>query len=158
MEEPAGLKPRLGASLIDFFILFMQYNVVVFLFSLASALLAMLGRWLRLGHPMSLIARGVYYAGWVWAIVVALVYFPFWWQRGGLTFGMRMMRLRVIPVGEAGADVGWGRAVVRGIVSAMGLALLGAGFWWMALDEKRQGWADKVAGTMVVHTSGPPGA
>jgi uncharacterized RDD family membrane protein YckC len=49
-----------------------------------------------------------------------------------------------------GSPVTWGRAVLRYlgfIVSAIPLSL---GFLWIAIDGRRQGWHDKLAGTYVI--------
>jgi len=149
--RPAGALPRLWAGLIDFFVLFMQYNVVVFLFSLAGLALSWLGRVLSLGRPAYLVALAVYRAGWVWSALVALAYFPYWWARGGQTFGMRMLRLRVVTANEPGGRVGWVRAVGRGLAALLSLGALALGFAWIVIDERHQGWHDKLAGTLVVH-------
>ena len=150
--RPAGILPRLGASLIDLFLLFMQYNVVVFMFSLASLLLSLLGRELALGRPIFLAARIIYWAGWAWSGLVALIYFPYWWWRGGRTFGMQMLKLQIVASGRGGhgREPGLGRALVRGLGALVSLVPLGLGFLWILIDEHRQTWHDKLAGTLVV--------
>jgi uncharacterized RDD family membrane protein YckC len=150
--QPAGILPRLAAGLIDLLVLFAQYNVVVFLFSLMSLLLIVVGRNLELGRPIFVIARGIYRFSLAWSGFVSIIYFPYWWQRDGRTFGMRMLKLRVVKARGPVRDVGWFRAVVRWLGSLLGLGLLALGFLWIMIDERRQGWHDKLAGTLVVRT------
>ena len=153
---PASLWPRLGAGLIDLLVLYVQYQVVTFLFGLAGLLLGLVGRWLNLGGPYDLLVRGVSLTGWVWSAVVAVVYFPYWWQRDGRTFGMRMLKLRVVRANGPRREVGVGRAIWRGIASLVSLSPLALGYLWILIDERRQGWHDKLAGTLVVSTRPAP--
>lgn len=84
-------------------------------------------------------------------LYLALVYVYFVVATGlwGRTVGKRLLGLRV--VNAVGQPPGIGRALLREIVGKFlsGL-LLGLGYLWVAWDERKQGWHDKIAGTTVV--------
>jgi uncharacterized RDD family membrane protein YckC len=66
----------------------------------------------------------------------------------GASIGKATLGLKVISVDERPID--WPRATLRPIFWLVGLASLGLGLLWIAWDDKRQGWHDKLSGTMVV--------
>jgi uncharacterized RDD family membrane protein YckC len=47
--------------------------------------------------------------------------------------------------------VDWSVALVRGLAAFLSLAVAGLGFIWVAFDDDKQSWHDKVAGTTIVH-------
>jgi uncharacterized RDD family membrane protein YckC len=68
---------------------------------------------------------------------------------GGIICGLRVMRLD-------GRPIDWPTAIVRALSCFLSLAAVGLGFIWIAIDADRQGWHDKIAGTIVVRA--PKGA
>jgi uncharacterized RDD family membrane protein YckC len=86
--------------------------------------------------------------------VSALVVILFWrWKQG--TPGKLMLRLRIVDAGTGG-EPGlrqWCLRYVGYILSTLPLLL---GFLWVAWDPRRQGWHDKLAGTVVIRV--PPRA
>ena len=68
---------------------------------------------------------------------------------GGIICGLRVMRLD-------GRPIDWSTAIVRALSCFLSLAVVGLGFIWIAIDSDRQGWHDKIAGTIVVRA--PKGA
>jgi uncharacterized RDD family membrane protein YckC len=66
----------------------------------------------------------------------------------GASIGKAILGLKVISVDERPID--WPRATLRSVFWLVGLASLGLGLLWIVWDEKRQGWHDKLSGTMVV--------
>jgi uncharacterized RDD family membrane protein YckC len=62
---------------------------------------------------------------------------------GGIIFGIKVVRLDSRPVD-------WMTAVVRALACFISLIALGLGFIWIAFDPEKQGWHDKIAGTVVV--------
>ncbi|WP_288452238.1 RDD family protein [uncultured Microbacterium sp.] len=75
--------------------------------------------------------------------------------RTGTSIGKALLRLRVTRA-DAPFSPGVGRAFVRGLISAMGAAVLGVGAWLVeasaAWDRgpRRRSWADRAAQTVVV--------
>ena len=62
---------------------------------------------------------------------------------GGIVCGVRIVRLN-------GQPIDWPTAIVRALGCFLSLAVAGLGFIWIAVDEERQAWHDKIAGTLVV--------
>ena len=86
-------------------------------------------------------------------ILGACAYYPFFWVRSGQTPGKRLLHLKVVR--RDGQPLSWGTAIARYlgyIVSALPLYL---GFLWILWDRNKQGFHDKIAGTVVVRTYQP---
>lgn len=66
----------------------------------------------------------------------------------GADAGHRLLGLRVVR--PTGGPIGLGRALVRELAFALALALLAAGVLTALADRRRQGWHDKLAGSVVV--------
>jgi len=66
----------------------------------------------------------------------------------GKTFGMMTMGLRVVV--SSGKSPGFFRAAIRTMAYAISMVFM-LGFIWIAIDNRRQGWHDKVAKTFVVY-------
>ncbi|HXI72918.1 MAG TPA: RDD family protein [Verrucomicrobiae bacterium] len=81
-------------------------------------------------------------------LVVALAYFAgMWWWRG-TTIGGIVLKLKVIR--EDGRPLSFVAALVRGLAAAFSVVVLFLGFLWIAWDKDKQGWHDKIAGTVVI--------
>jgi uncharacterized RDD family membrane protein YckC len=81
--------------------------------------------------------------------LVALLYFPWFWARGGQTIGMRPFSLRVVR-DQDGGRIGWGTAILRLIGLWVAAAVFYIGFIWVFVDKRRRGWQDLIAGTVVI--------
>ena len=81
--------------------------------------------------------------------LVALAYKPLMWSRGGQTIGYKAMRLRVVRATDGGPVSGV-QAIGRLLGYVVSGFLFSLGFIWIAFDEKRQGWHDKLASTVVI--------
>jgi uncharacterized RDD family membrane protein YckC len=62
---------------------------------------------------------------------------------GGIIFGLKVVRLDDRPID-------WATAIVRALGCFLSLAVIGLGFFWVAFDDEKQSWHDKIAGTVVV--------
>jgi uncharacterized RDD family membrane protein YckC len=82
-------------------------------------------------------------------LVIAILYFPFFWARGGQTPGMRPFGLRVVRDRD-GSSIGWGTAFLRLIGLWVAAAVFYIGYIWIFIDKRRRGWQDLIAGTVVV--------
>jgi uncharacterized RDD family membrane protein YckC len=52
-----------------------------------------------------------------------------------------------------GREIDWATAIVRALGCFLSLAAAGLGFIWIAFDNGKQAWHDKIAGTVVVRTA-----
>ena len=83
------------------------------------------------------------------------------WVLPGIASIWFLLRFRATPgklVVEAyvvdaktGESMTFRQAVLRYFASWISLLPLGMGFLWIAIDPKKQGWHDKIAGTVVFH-------
>jgi uncharacterized RDD family membrane protein YckC len=62
---------------------------------------------------------------------------------GGIVLGLKVARLDGKPVSFA-------VALVRGLAAGFSIFVLFLGFLWIAWDKDKQGWHDKIAGTVVL--------
>ena len=76
------------------------------------------------------------------------IYGAVMWKLKGTTIGGIVCGLKVVRVDNRELD--WPTAVVRALACFLSLAVVGLGFIWVAIDEEKQSWHDKIAGTAVV--------
>lgn len=81
------------------------------------------------------------------ALVLSFVYFIVSWARSGQTIGKALTGIKVVRAD--GYPLGYGKAVLRYIGYLISAVVLSLGFLWIGFDGKRQGWHDKIAGTLV---------
>jgi uncharacterized RDD family membrane protein YckC len=82
-------------------------------------------------------------------VVVSLAYFPYFWANGGATPGMRIFRLRVVRDVDGGPVSGV-QAILRLIGYWVSATVFYLGFVWVFIDQRRRGWHDLIAGTVVI--------
>jgi uncharacterized RDD family membrane protein YckC len=70
------------------------------------------------------------------------------WKLKGSTLGGIICGLKVVR--HDGRPMDWATAIVRAFGCFFSLIFLGLGFIWIAFDSEKQGWHDKIAGTIVV--------
>jgi uncharacterized RDD family membrane protein YckC len=137
--EYVGFWKRVVASLIDTFILIAL---------LLPLMLAIYGtQYLNPELQLSGKAGGVW--DWVINVVLVVVTILFWRYRGA-TPGKMAISAKIVDA-RTGAAPSTGALVVRFfayLVSALPLML---GFLWIAVDRRKQGFHDKIAGTIVVY-------
>jgi uncharacterized RDD family membrane protein YckC len=82
--------------------------------------------------------------------LIGLLYYVVFWTVRAQTPGMMPFGLRVVR--EDGGDVDIVRSVLRygGLIIAIAALLIGV--MWAAFDARKQGWHDKIAGTVVVRS------
>jgi uncharacterized RDD family membrane protein YckC len=85
--------------------------------------------------------------------LLAVAYFTLLVGRYGQTIGQGMLGLQVL--GADGLPVSYGRALVRCLGGALGVATAFTGFLLAAYDGDKQGLHDKLAGTVVLGASLP---
>ncbi len=82
--------------------------------------------------------------------LLAPLYYLFFWTLGGQTPGKGLMGVRIVRLD--GEPMNVRRSVRRLIGYGVCAATLGIGFLWAVIDDRRQGWDDKIAGTCVVYS------
>jgi uncharacterized RDD family membrane protein YckC len=86
-------------------------------------------------------------------VVFAALFWPaytvFFLAVAGQTLGKRIVGVRVVRLD--GRRMTFRRALLRLLGYYVSIAALGLGFLWILVDNRRQGWQDKIARTCVVY-------
>jgi uncharacterized RDD family membrane protein YckC len=80
--------------------------------------------------------------------IVALAYFAGLWAWKGTTIGGVVLKLQVVRLD--GGPLTFLVSLVRGLAAAFSAVVFFLGFFWIGWDREKQGWHDKIAGTVVV--------
>jgi uncharacterized RDD family membrane protein YckC len=80
--------------------------------------------------------------------LVALAYFAGMWTWKGTTVGGIVLNLKVVRLDDQPVTITV--ALVRALAAAFSVVVFFLGFLWIAWDKEKQGWHDKIAGTVVV--------
>jgi uncharacterized RDD family membrane protein YckC len=141
----AGFVTRLVAFIIDrvilsivVFIIVLSIEWIVNAFQINLLLFTEGGSW-----ELSVAVTAVLYA------LLSLLYDIGFWLLVGQTPGKRVMGVRVVRTD--GKRLKFGNALRRAIGYVVS-AILFVGYLWILFDNRRQGFHDKLAGTMVVYT------
>ncbi|MGC8521655.1 MAG: RDD family protein [Steroidobacteraceae bacterium] len=81
-------------------------------------------------------------------LLLLAAYGAIMWKLRGTTVGGIICHLRVVRID--GRPMNWETAILRALGCFLSLVAAGLGFFWIAFDRERQGWHDKIAGTVVV--------
>lgn len=133
--EYAGFWRRLMAAIVDVLILMLVIAI-----------------------PLTLIYGGQYWLGektvhGFWDFLLSYV-LPFvatilFWRRFLGTPGKMLLELCVVDA-KSGQRMGLGQSVIRYFAYLISMLPLGLGFIWIVFDKKKQGWHDKLAGSIVI--------
>lgn len=139
--EYVGFWLRFGAAIVD---------TIVILGVSVPLLIAIYG-WVYLQHAMSGTSAGTadMVISWLWPALFSIAF----WLYKQATPGKLAIGARVVDA-KTGGPITPVQSVVRYLgyfVSAIPLFL---GLIWVGLDPKKQGWHDKMAGTVVVRPKG----
>jgi uncharacterized RDD family membrane protein YckC len=135
---------------------FMLDNVIIYLLALTVFLIGMfcLGASSGLqgirsggGHMMAAILRIVILFN-ILYMFMCLAYFTYFIGICGKTPGKMVFGLKVMRV--TGEPLTFGTAFLRWIGYFLSSLPLNLGFIWIAFDERKQGFHDKIAGTVVI--------
>lgn len=133
--QPAGLLRRLAAVVYDSLILFALIFIATFLLmQILGGEIAASDRWILQ----------------VSALLVAYLYFGWFWTHGGQTVGMRAWRFRVVD--NRYDALGWRLATLRFLFAMVSWLALGLGFLWAAWDPERRAWHDRWSQSRLVRT------
>ena len=133
--EYVGFWPRVGAALIDTALLLL---ITVPLLTMIYGADYWTGEQLIRGAADVLIS-------WVFpAVAVVLL-----WRTKQATPGKMAVSARVVDA-ESGQNISTGQAIGRYLGYFVAMLPLFLGIIWVAFDPRKQGWHDKLAGTVVV--------
>ena len=81
-------------------------------------------------------------------LLVVATYGAVMWKMKGTTIGGIVCGLKVVRLDDR--EIDWATAIIRALGCFLSLAVVGLGFLWVAIDDDKQSWHDKIAGTTVV--------
>lgn len=137
--EYVGFWPRVGASIVDAII------IIAITFPL---LIAIYGWGYFTDEGSTLIAGPAdFFISWVFPAVAVIL---FWIYRQA-TPGKMAVSARVVDA-ATGDGLTAGQAIGRYLAYFVSMLPLFLGIIWVAFDPKKQGWHDKLAGTVVVRS------
>lgn len=136
----AGFWIRTGAAIIDTIL------IVLITFPL---LIAIYG-WAYFGSTQTSLIAGPadFLISWVLPAVAVIAF----WIVKQATPGKMAVSTRIVDA-ASGEAASAGQLVGRYLAYYISLLPLGLGILWVAFDKKKQGWHDKLAGTVVVRRS-----
>lgn len=90
--------------------------------------------------------------GFLGMIASVMLFYGWFWVKGGQTVGMRAWRLRVVsPTSERPLQQpSWPQSIVRWCGALLSLACAGLGYWWILIDKDNASWHDRISNTCVV--------
>jgi uncharacterized RDD family membrane protein YckC len=149
----AGFASRFVAFMVDLLII----NIV--LFSISAGLTLILN-FFGFSDIFTLLARNASPESRIAGIITLLVslvvflvlfigYPVFFWVYAGQTLGKALMGLRVATLD--GAPITVRRALIRATGYWLSALPLFLGFFWITIDDERQGWHDLLASTCVIY-------
>jgi uncharacterized RDD family membrane protein YckC len=122
--QPAGFWRRFGGALID--------GIVI---GVVNGILRAI-----LGTP----GEGI-------GFLIGGAYFTYFHGKTGQTPGNAVLGIRVVDVRDnLGQPIGYGRALIRWLVSIVSALVFLLGYLWMLWDPNKQTWHDKAAGSVPV--------
>jgi len=136
--EYAGFATRLVAFVIDIAVLIAVATVI----GLTTSLLNQFLGFAQGAERLLAIIAGLL------TLSVNVGYFMVFWMLVGMTPGMRIMGLLLIT--EEGGRITIGVAIRRYVGYFLSAILL-VGYLWVLIDPRRQGFHDKLAGTLVIY-------
>lgn len=135
--EYAGFWIRLGASLID--------TALVML--ICFPLLIWIYGWGYLGNEGFIAGPADFLISWVGPTIATILF----WRYKEATPGKMILSLRIVDA-ETGEAPSVTQAVGRYFAYFISAIVFCLGFIWIAFDPRKQGWHDKLAGTVVVRS------
>lgn len=135
--EYVGFWPRVGASLVDtVFLLIVTVPLLVSIYGLAY--------YTDIDKPF-IAGPADLLISWVFPAFAAILF----WLYKQATPGKMMIAARIVDA-KTGNTLTVGQSIVRYIGYFVAMLPLFLGIIWVAFDPRKQGWHDKLAGTVVV--------
>jgi uncharacterized RDD family membrane protein YckC len=141
----AGFWRRALAWVIDFIV--RQFAAMLLQLAIFGALAPGVGFFGEPGLAASHLELAAAY--YLLAIIVDMAYFAGCWHELQGSLGHLAVGARVRDAQGRG-DLSWLQCVVRYFACLVSWLPFGLGFVWAGIDERKQGWHDKIASTVVV--------
>jgi uncharacterized RDD family membrane protein YckC len=151
----AGFISRAIAFILDLLVMLTIQSVIVFL---ARLILNFLGipfvQEVAVQDNQAQVSRPVIVLiTWIVAFLSSITFFGLYaaicWTLIDRTIGQAFLGLRVLrPTGDS---ISFWRAIKRAIGYLLAILPFFLGFFWILVDDRRQGWHDKLADTVVVY-------
>ena len=137
--EYAGFWIRLGAYIIDSILMaLIIYPLLYAIYGLAGA-----------DYSSAFNSNGFIPMLFIWVLpIVTVIWF---WVKKQATPGKMLFSLKVLDA-KTGNSLTIGQSIARYLGYMIAGIPLGLGYIWAAFDSKKQGWHDKIAGTVVVRS------
>ena len=133
--EYAGFWTRTGAALID--------GILIFLITVP--LLISIYGWEYLETEDLVLGPADFLISWVMPAFATVLF----WLYKNATPGKMAVTAQVVDA-QTGESISVGQAMLRYLGYFIAMLPLGLGIFWVAFDSRKQGWHDKIAGTVVV--------
>jgi uncharacterized RDD family membrane protein YckC len=135
--EYVGFWPRVGASIID---------TIAIMLVVTPLLIAIYGKgYFRAAQGGVVAGPADFLISWVMPAVAVIAF----WLYKQATPGKMVISARVVDA-ATGNPLSTGQAIGRYLGYFVSAIPFGLGLIWVAFDSKKQGWHDKMAGTVVV--------
>jgi uncharacterized RDD family membrane protein YckC len=138
----AGFVSRLLAFSIDLVVITVALVATGWLISTANRLVS----GINIGHTYPQLRAILAGTG---ALLFTAGYFILSWAAIGQTPGKILLGVRI--VGRNGQRISFLQAIIRYLGYLLSVLALFVGFGWILVDNRRQGWHDKLARTFVVY-------
>jgi uncharacterized RDD family membrane protein YckC len=133
--EYAGFWARTGAGLIDGFLLLL----------ITMPVLISIYGWEYLEAEDLVMGPADFLISWVLPALATVLF----WLYKNATPGKMAIKAQVVDA-QTGHSISVGQAMLRYLGYFLAILPLGLGIFWVAFDSRKQGWHDKIAGTVVV--------
>ena len=138
----AGFVSRLIAYGIDIALITVILIVLTWLVNAVQELFG-LGQLASMETILKILLSGAF------ALLFSASYFIVLWTLASQTPGKTLMGLRIVTT--EGHPLTLGRSARRMLGYIVSMAAIFLGFVWILVDNRRQGWHDKIAGTFVIY-------
>jgi uncharacterized RDD family membrane protein YckC len=146
----AGFWRRLIAYTIDGFII----TVIIFVLAIIAGIAFFTGimsggntSWItEMKDPEQMLSFTLWF--WLFSTFINIAYFTYFHGATGRTPGKSLLGVQVVSA--EGNPISFGTAFLRSVGYMVSSFFLCMGFIWIGFDRRKQGWHDKIAGTVVL--------
>jgi len=138
-ENYIGFWKRFGATIVD----------TILLFIITCPPLIWIYGWAYFDYDQTGFLAGP--ADFVISWIIPFIIVLFFWMQKQATPGKMVIHAKIIDA-KTGAKPTVKQWILRYIGYFISLIPLGLGYIWVAFDSRKQGWHDKIAGTVVVRS------